>query len=82
LADALVQHNVRFIRTDYWTGYHVAFLSKERVVADTDGVWRVLQYHRWAEEHPRSVYFVGRTPCANHGFEAVKGIYWVCDPPE
>lgn len=82
LADALVARNIRLIRTDYWTGYHVAFLSQERVVAETDGVWRIIQYHRWAEARPHSVYFVGRTPCANHGFEAVKGVYWVCDPPE
>ena len=45
LADYLVGHRIRFVRTDYWTGYRVAFLSQERVVTDTDGVWRVLQYH-------------------------------------
>lgn len=82
LADALVARNIRLIRTDYWTGYHVAFLSQERVVTATDGVWRILQYHRWTDDRPKSVYFVGRAPCANHGFEAVKDIYWVCDPPE
>jgi hypothetical protein len=82
LADYLVANRIRLVRTDYWTGYQVAFLSRERVVADTDGVWRVLQYHRWAEERPKATYYVGRGPCANHGVEAVPGVYWVCDPPE
>ncbi len=82
LADYLVANRIRLIRTDYWTGYHVAFLSRERVVADTDGVWRVLQYHTWAVERPRSVYEVSRRPCAGPGREAVPKVYWVCDPPE
>lgn len=82
LTDYLVAHRIRLIRTDYWTGYQVAFLSQERVVAETDGVWRVLQYHRWAEQRPKAVWYVGRGPCANHGEEAVPGVYWVCDPPE
>ncbi len=82
LADDLVANRIRLIRTDYWTGYHVAFLSRERVVADTDGVWRVLQYHRWAVERPRSVYEVRRRPCDGPGREAVPKVYWVCDPPE
>lgn len=82
LTDYLVQHRIRLVRTDYWTGYQVAFLSQERVVADTDGVWRVLQYHRWAEQRPHAVWYVGRGPCANRGEEAVPGVYWVCDPPD
>jgi hypothetical protein len=80
LADYLVNNHVRLVRTDYWTGYRVAFLSQERVVTDTDGVWRVLQYHRWVAERPRSTYFVGRSPCAGPGVEAVPGVYWVCPP--
>jgi len=81
LADYLVGHRIRFVRTDYWTGYRVAFLSRERVVTDVDGVWRVLQYHQWVEQRPRSVYYVGRSPCQTRGAEAVPGVYWVCDPP-
>jgi hypothetical protein len=80
LADYLVEHRIRFVRTDYWTGYRIAFLSGERVVTDTDGVWRVLQYHRWVEERPRSSYVVGRSPCAGPGVEAVPRVYWVCAP--
>jgi hypothetical protein len=80
LADYLVENRIRLVRTDYWTGYRVAFLSEERVVTDTDGVWRVLQYHRWVEERPRSTYYVGRSPCAGPGAEAVPRIYWVCAP--
>jgi len=82
LADYLVAHRIRFVRTDYWTGYRVAFLSSERVVTDVDGVWRVLQYHRWVEQRPRSTYYVGRSPCQNGGAEAVPGVYWVCPPPD
>ena len=82
LADYLVEHRIRFVRTDYWTGYRVAFLSQERVVTDTDGVWRVLQYHRWVAERPRSTFYVGRSPCQNRGVEAVPGVYWVCAPPD
>ena len=82
LADYLVGHRIRFVRTDYWTGYRVAFLSQERVVTDTDGVWRVLQYHTWVSERPRSAYYVGRAPCAAGGAAAVPGVYWVCPPPD
>ena len=82
LADYLVENRIRLVRTDYWTGYRIAFLSEERVVTDTDGVWRVLQYHRWVEERPRSTYYVGRSPCAGPGAEAVPGVYWVCRPPD
>jgi hypothetical protein len=82
LADYLVEHRIRFVRTDYWTGYRVAFLSQERVVTDTDGVWRVLQYHRWVAERPRSTSYVGRSPCQDRGVEAVPGVYWICAPPE
>ena len=82
LSDYLVGHRIRFVRTDYWTGYRVAFLSQERVVTDTDGVWRVLQYHHWVSERPRSTYYVGRSPCAVAGVEAVPGVYWVCPPPD
>ncbi|MFO7692901.1 MAG: hypothetical protein R6V57_07450 [Vicinamibacterales bacterium] len=82
LADYLVEHRIRLVRTDYWTGYRVAFLSQERVVTDTDGVWRVLQYHQWATERPRSTSVVGRSPCQGRGDEAVPGVYWVCPPPD
>ena len=82
LSDYLVGHRIRFVRTDYWTGYRVAFLSQERVVTDTDGVWRVLQYHQWVAERPRSTYYVGRSPCAAGGTAAVPGVYWVCPPPD
>jgi hypothetical protein len=82
LADYLVGHRIRLVRTDYWTGYRVAFLSHERVVTDVDGVWRVLQYHRWVAERPRSTYYVGRSPCQGRGAEAVPGVYWVCAPPD
>jgi hypothetical protein len=82
LADYLVGHRIRLVRTDYWTGYRVAFLSRERVVTDVDGVWRVLQYHRWVEARPRSTYYVGRSPCQDGGAEAVPGVYWVCAPPD
>ena len=82
LADYLVRNRIRLVRTDYGTGYHVAFLSQERVVTDTDGVWRVLQYHRWVTARPRSTYVVGRAPCAHRGVEAVPRVYWVCDPPD
>jgi hypothetical protein len=82
LADYLVERRIRLVRTDYWTGYRVAFLSQERVVTDTDGVWRVLRYHQWATERPQSTYYVGRSSCAAGGVEAVPGVYWVCPPPD
>jgi hypothetical protein len=80
LTDYLVSHQVRLARGDYWTGYHVSFLSKERVVVATDGVWRVLAYQRWADARPRSTYLLSRQPCAGGGVEAVPKVYWVCDP--
>jgi len=42
----------------------------------------VLQYHHWVSERPRSTYYVGRSPCAVAGVEAVPGVYWVCPPPD
>ena len=36
LARYLDRHHITRIRTDYWTGYHVAFLTEERVKAETE----------------------------------------------
>jgi hypothetical protein len=36
LANYLVAHDIEYIEADYWVGYHVAFLTGERVRASTN----------------------------------------------
>jgi hypothetical protein len=81
VADYLVEHHIELARSEYWTGYPVTFLARERVVVATDGVWRVLSYHERAKAHPEQAYTISRRPCPDgRGVEVYPGVYWVCDP--
>jgi hypothetical protein len=80
LADYLVDHHIEYVTTDYWTAYHVAFLSREKVIATPDSVWRILPYRRDVEAHPSLMRIVSRRRCTTPGVEVIKGIYWVCNP--
>jgi hypothetical protein len=81
VADYLVAHRIELARSEYWTGYHVTFLARERVVVATDGVWRVLSYHEREKANPGLAYTISRRPCPDgRGVEVYPGVYWVCDP--
>lgn len=81
VADYLVAHGIDLARSDYWTGYYVTFLARERVVVATDGVWRVLAYHEREKASPGRAYTIGRSPCPEgRGVEVYPEVYWVCDP--
>ncbi len=81
LASYLVDHGIRYARSDYWTAYATTFLANERaIVASTDTV-RITPYQRDAEAHRAETVTVQRTPCrAGTGVEAVSGTYWICPP--
>jgi len=81
VADYLVAHHIELARSDYWTGYQVTFLARERVVVATDGVWRVLYYHEEEKANPGLAYTISRRPCpGGRGVAVYPGVYWVCDP--
>jgi hypothetical protein len=82
VADYLVAHHIGLARSEYWTGYHVTFLARERVVVATDGVWRVLSYHEQEKASPGRAYTISRRSCPDgRGVEVYPGVYWVCNPP-
>jgi hypothetical protein len=50
LTEYLLANRIHHVRTDYWTGYEIAFLSGERIVPLT-GFERVLEYGLAVEAH-------------------------------
>jgi hypothetical protein len=80
LARYLVDHNIQYARSDYWTAYATTFLARERVViASTDTV-RIDSYQRQVAANDQQAVTLQRQPCAGPGAEAVAGNYWVCEP--
>ena len=76
LADYLVSNGIRFARSDYWTAYHVSFLTREQVIVASD-YSRILYYQRVVAQHDDEAVEIGRTPCED-GHE-VEGFH-VCPP--
>ena len=80
LARYLEEQHIRYLVTDYVTGYHVAFLTGERVRAATD--FDRVQEHRLAVyAHMRDAVEVKRitgTPC--EGDVAMVAAFYVCRP--
>ena len=80
LANYLVEHDVRYARSDYWTAYITTFMTGERsVIASTDTV-RIDEYQQQVSAHDETAMIVQRQSCTGPGAEAVKGNYWVCEP--
>lgn len=80
LATYLVDHGVRYARSDYWTAYATTFMAGEKsVIASTDTV-RITEYQEQVAANDSSAMTVQRQPCAGAGAEAVLGNYWVCEP--
>jgi hypothetical protein len=80
LATYLVDHDIHYARSDYWTAYVTTFMTRERVIiASTDTV-RIDSYQRQVAANDAQARTVQRQPCAGAGTEAVAGNYWVCEP--
>ena len=80
LADFLLRNHVRYISTDYWTGYTIAFLTLERVRPLTD-FERVAEYTTTvrAQEHAAvEIRRIRQAPCLG-GIEIAD--WRVCAPP-
>jgi hypothetical protein len=80
LATYLVDHDIHYARSDYWTAYTTTFMTGERsVIASTDTV-RITDYQSQVAANDTRAMIVQREPCAGAGAEAVAGTYWVCEP--
>ena len=79
LAIYLVDHGIRYARSDYWTAYAATFLAGERVVIASTEVVRINQYQAEVEAHREEAVMVRREPCQDTiGPEVVAGTYWIC----
>jgi hypothetical protein len=78
LAGYLTERGVRYAESDYWTAYHVTFLSGERVIVGTRDVPRVLTYQRLLDAHRAETWTIGRERCAA-GLQVIPR-WWVCPP--
>lgn len=80
LAEYLDQHDIRFIRSDYWTGYHVAFLTSERVRALT-GFDRVQEHVLAVKANMDDSVEIRRLTDAPCEGAIVAKAFYVCDRP-
>ncbi len=79
LAEALVQRGVRYVETDYWTAFDVAWVTGERVIATPHrgSGNRVVRYNDALDAHRSEVFTIGTTP--GPGCEAI--VRWQVCPP-
>ena len=78
LAEYLEENGVRYIQSDYWIGYHVAFLTEERVRATTN-FDRILEHHLAAQANLDKAPYVWRED--GHCTNSVRvGRFYVCPP--
>ena len=80
LATYLVDHGIRYGRSDYWTAYATTFLAGENVVIASNDTVRIAAYQDHVAAHRQEAVSIQRQPCADGGVEAVKGTYWICAP--
>lgn len=79
LATYLVDHGIRYARSDYWTAYYTTFLAGERVVIASNTTVRISGYQSEVENHRAEAVTVQSEPCKSTvGPEAVPGMYWIC----
>ena len=76
LADYLVSNDIRYAKSDYWTAYHVTFLSDENVIIASDYV-RIQQYQDVVRLHDDEAFVITRSPCEG-GHEVPP--FYVCPP--
>jgi hypothetical protein len=78
LATYLDEQGIRYISTDYWTGYHVAYLTAERVRAETN-FDRVQEHVLAVGAHRDEIVEVRRLPAAPcEGGVMVASAFYVC----
>ena len=77
LADYLLSNGIRFATSDYWTAYHVTFLSGEEVIIASSDFVRIAQYQRLVRRRQSDAVTITRRPC--DGGREVGG-YHVCPP--
>lgn len=79
LATYLEQHGAEYVLSDYWIGYHVAFLTGERVKAVTD--FTRIQERTLAVEVKRDcAWHVKRLPQGSCGDGELVGDLYVYPP--
>jgi hypothetical protein len=76
LAAALESRGISYVRTDYWTAYYVAFMTRERVTVVPDILSRVEIYERRLAHHEHEAVRVSTRPCGNAA--AVVPGYYLC----
>jgi hypothetical protein len=69
---------IRYIETDYWIAYYVAFMTNERIIASSTSVTRVQEYERLAAAHQSELIYVSREPCGTER-PVIDGVYF-CPP--
>ena len=64
LAEALLQRGVRYVETDYWTAFDIAWVTGERVIASPQrgSGNRVVRYNDELDAHRGEVFTIGTTP--------------------
>ncbi len=79
LAEALMQRGVRYVETDYWTAFDIAWVTGERVIASPQrgSGNRVVRYNDELDAHRGEVFTIGTTP--GPGCEAI--VRWQLCPP-
>lgn len=78
LADYLVKNDIRLATADYWTAYHVTFLSGERFIGVAQERYeRIREYTELYSDNVDSAYRILEIPCP--GGEKVHEWY-VCPP--
>jgi hypothetical protein len=78
LANYLVSHDIKYIEADYWIGYHVAFLTRERVRALTN-FDRILEHQLAVSANRDKAWTVWRRD--GHCTERTQvGALYVCAP--
>jgi hypothetical protein len=79
LANYLVDHGIRYARSDYWTAYYTTFLADERVIVASTETVRIDEYQRLESAHHSEAVTLLRKPCPQPGGrEIVSGQYWMC----
>lgn len=76
LGAALESRGITYVRSDYWTAYYVAFMTRERVTVVPDTLSRVELYERRLARHQDEVVRVSTSPCGDTA--AVVPGYYLC----
>ena len=76
LGAAMEARGLRYARSDYWTAYYVAFMTRERVIVGADTLPRIALYEQILSQHRAEVVRIATRPCDSSP-PIVPG-YYVC----